>query len=225
MAEELFLVQEAMFVDKLQSLNSDRREVGIANTPTSAVVHLKATLPRLPLPEFEGNNVSWPEFWDLFRSLVIHDGSLTDVERLHYLRGCLKGDALLALTNLPVRAATFARAWDLLQDHYENERVLVQAQMATIFGLPTLTRESTTELKTFYFTFCGCVEALAAMDRPFDASGDWLVYWLVEKLDQQSRREWETQLGAKTTPPTFDELKAFIKNRITTIGALEGGEN
>ena len=63
------------------------------------------------------------------------------------------------------------------------------------------------------------------MDRPFDASGDWLVYWLVERLDQQSRREWETQLGPKTTPPTFQELKAFIKNRIITVGALEGGKN
>ena len=155
--EELFLVQEALFVDKQQTFAADRNETGTSSSGPSAAVHSKASLPRLPLPEFDGNYESWPEFRDLFRSLVIRDGGITDVERLHYLRGCLKGDALLALRNLPVRAATFARAWDLLQDHYENERLLVQAQMTTIFGLPTIARESATELKTFYFTICDCV--------------------------------------------------------------------
>ncbi|XP_076667997.1 uncharacterized protein LOC143368801 [Andrena cerasifolii] len=222
--EELFLVQEALFVDRQQSFAADHNESGMSSNGSSAAVHSKASLPRLPLPEFDGSYGSWPGFRDLFRSLVIRDGSLSDVERLHYLRGCIKGDALMALRHLPVRAATFARAWDLLQDHYENERLLVQAQMETLFGLQPLTRESATEFKTFYFTFCDCVEALAAMERPFDCSGDWLVYLLVEKLDQQSRREWETQLGAQATPPTFAELKAFIKNRITTVGALEGGK-
>ena len=222
--EELFLVQEALFADKLQTFMADHNESGTSNSSPTAAVRSKASLPRLPLPEFEGNYESWPEFRDLFRSLVIRDGTLTDVERLHYLRGCLKGDALLALRKLPVRAATFARAWDLLQDHYENERLLVQAQMATIFGLPTLTRESSTDLKSFYFTVCDCVEALAAMERPFDATGDWLVHWVVEKLDPQSLREWETQLGPQMTPPTFDELKAFMKTRITTVGALERGK-
>lgn len=59
------------------------------------------------------------------------------------------------------------------------------------------------------------------MKRPFDGTGDWLVHLIVERLDQQSRREWETLLGEQTSPPAFPKLKSFLASRIRTVTALE----
>ncbi|XP_076686078.1 uncharacterized protein LOC143378149, partial [Andrena cerasifolii] len=184
--EEIFLVQEALLVGKLEELTREER--------------------------------LWPEPWN---SLVVRDTTLSDAERLHYLRGTLKGDAAKLLRNLPVREENFEAAWKLLEDRYDNQRLSVKALMAAIFGLPSLTRESGPDLKDFYYTLCDSVEALAALKRPYDASGDWLVHLVIERLDPQSRREWETQLGKTKTPSTFQQLKDFLEGRVNTVEALE----
>lgn len=84
------------------------------------------------------------------------------------------------------------------------------------------TRESGPELKSFYYTLCDAVKALTALNRPFDASGDWLVHLVVGKLDPQSRRECETQRGQARVPSTFQDVKSFLEGRVNTIEALEG---
>lgn len=45
-------------------------------------------LPDISLPEFKGKYSEWPTFSDLLKSLIIDNFKLSDVERLHYLRGC-----------------------------------------------------------------------------------------------------------------------------------------
>lgn len=173
------------------------------------------------MPEFDGSYDAWPEFRDRFRSLIIHDDMISDVDRLHYLRGSLKDDALLALRNLPTREETFERAWLILKEHYENERLLVKAQMSNIFKMPSLTRESSADLKKLYFSVNDFVETLAVLKRTFEGTGDWLVHLIAERLDEQSRREWETLLGDQTTLPAFHKLKSFLATRIRTVTALE----
>ena len=43
----------------------------------------------------------------------------------------------------------------------------------------------------------------------------------VDRLDEQSRREWEASLGLCTEPPSLDDLRVFIETRIHTVEALE----
>ena len=163
----------------------------------------------------------WPSFQGLFRSLVVRETALTNAERLHYLRGALTGDAALLLRNIPESEENFEAAWELLQERYENTRLMVKAQLNTIFGLPAFARESGPELKRLFYTICDSVKALISIKRPFDASGDWLVHFIVDRIDPTSRREWETLIGKTKTPPTFKELQEFLEGRVNTFEALE----
>ena len=74
------------------------------------------------------------------------------------------------------------------------------------------------ELKRLYYATWDVVDALADMDRP--DSTDWIVHLTVERLDLQSRREWETALGSTTEPPTLKELKKFIDSCIHSVETL-----
>lgn len=51
-------------------------------------------LPRLELCSFDGENESWPIFYETFKSAVHSHPDLTDGERIQYLVGRLKGKAL-----------------------------------------------------------------------------------------------------------------------------------
>ncbi|KMQ81507.1 hypothetical protein RF55_26126, partial [Lasius niger] len=89
LTEEAYLTQKGLFLDALRELK--REEPGEAPTsPTSAPLPPRTTLPRIQLPQFSGQYEEWPSFRDLFHSLIAKDSSTSQVEKLHYLKSCVK---------------------------------------------------------------------------------------------------------------------------------------
>ncbi|XP_011882146.1 PREDICTED: uncharacterized protein LOC105569910, partial [Vollenhovia emeryi] len=79
-----------------------------SSTGSTPVTHTK--LPDITLPEFNGNYPEWPTFRDLFKSLILENARLSDVERLHYLRGCLKGAPERLVIGFPLTAQSLSLA-------------------------------------------------------------------------------------------------------------------
>lgn len=48
----------------------------------AALVHTTPRLPMLHIQQFNGEYADWPAFQDLFKSMVIHNNHLTDVEKM-----------------------------------------------------------------------------------------------------------------------------------------------
>ena len=55
------------------------------------------SLPKISLPSFSGQQEEWEPFRDLFRSLIHLNGGLSGVQKLHYLKTSVLGDAKRAL--------------------------------------------------------------------------------------------------------------------------------
>ncbi|XP_071640000.1 uncharacterized protein [Temnothorax longispinosus] len=66
----------------------------------------KTTWPRIQLPSFSGKYEDWPSFRDLFVSILGRE-EISDVEKLHYLKACLKGEAEQLVKNIPTTADNF----------------------------------------------------------------------------------------------------------------------
>ncbi|XP_029670132.1 uncharacterized protein LOC115239651 [Formica exsecta] len=109
LTEESYIAQKSMFLDIFRSLknkvNAEAPAVGANPLQTS-----RTTLPRIQLPQFSGQYEEWPFFRDLFNSLIVKDASTAQVEKLHYLKTCLKGEAELLIRSLPTTAENFDRA-------------------------------------------------------------------------------------------------------------------
>lgn len=63
-------------------------------------IHVK--LPRIQLPTFSGIYDEWPTYQDLFLSLIDNNETLTKVQKLHYLKSSLSGEALSLLKHVQV---------------------------------------------------------------------------------------------------------------------------
>ncbi|XP_077275741.1 uncharacterized protein LOC143904736 [Temnothorax americanus] len=123
--EEAYLVQKGMFLETLCKLKSKLASEAPSAAPASQPS--RTTLPRIQLPEFTGKYEAWPAFRDLFHSIIGKDGATTSVEKLHYLKSCLKDEAELLVRSLPTTDENFDRAWKTLADYYENKRLLVRS--------------------------------------------------------------------------------------------------
>lgn len=103
-------------------------------------------LPELKLPEFDGNPAEWSGFHDLFMSMIHDNTSLSNIQKLHYLRASLKGDAARIIHSLPIASTSYGVAWKLVTDRYENKYFLVKQHIAALFSIPPLRKESPTGL-------------------------------------------------------------------------------
>lgn len=222
-AVDVYIDHKEQFLDILKSLKEvEPTASGSNRTSTSIEVAQSSScdiLPEIELPTFHGCYSEWPSFNSFFTHFIIENNSLTDVYRSCYLKQCLKGEAERLVRNIPVRE--FKRAWDLLRERYDNQRLLVQEELSKLFDLPVVSEESSKELKTLFYGTIGVVGALAQAGRPVDSSADWVVHLTVAKLDRETRLDWETSIVGSKELPSLDNLKKFLLRRIRTIEILE----
>lgn len=178
-------------------------------------------LPRINLPQFSAAIEDWFSFRDLFLSVIHRQSSLTNVEKLHYLQTSLKGEADKLVRDLPVTGDNFDRAWNMLREYYENKRVVTRSNFATFTAILKMKSESASELRRIFQGTTSTVNTQESIGRAIATNGmDLFVHLVVELLDIQSRREWESIISATTEPPSYETLKIFFMERIRTLEAL-----
>ncbi|XP_070525005.1 uncharacterized protein [Cardiocondyla obscurior] len=218
------LVEEA-YVDQRAALLEAREEIRRDNerSEMSSVVQgsqSKRKLPQLQLPSFAGRFEDWPNFKDRFESVIAQDASLSNVDKLHYLRSCLKGDAEQLVKNIATTGENYSRVWKLLSDNYANKRLLLRSVLANFLALPKLKNESAADLRRLYHGMLQTVGSLEGIGRPI-AECDLFLHIVVEALDVKSRREWETAEGNSVEPSSYERLKEFLERRLRALDALQ----
>ena len=67
----------------------------------------------------------WASFRDYFTSLIIQNNSLDNLQRLHFLKSLLEGEAASLLKVISLTENNFVSAWDRLKDRFEIPRAIV----------------------------------------------------------------------------------------------------
>ncbi|GAB1860486.1 hypothetical protein CAJAP_01565 [Camponotus japonicus] len=218
--EETYLDQKGAFLEELRKAKAAVLEVTPAAAPLDASLSSsthRTTLPRIQLPPFSGLYQDWPSFRDIFNSIIGQDSVISPVEKLHYLRTCLKGEAALLIGDLPVTGENFARAWTELTRHYENKRLLVRSYLARFSSLPALKGESASDLRKLLHGVINTVSSLEGIGRPITNSEDYFVHSIVERLDSRSRREWEHSIKGTTEPPSYSRSLHWRTVQLDTL--------
>ncbi|XP_071574714.1 uncharacterized protein [Temnothorax nylanderi] len=176
-------------------------------------------LPRILLPRFSGRYTDWANFRDIFESLVANNESLSNVQRLHYLKSSLIDEASLVIKNITVTDANYRTAWSELKSRYENQRAIIASYLQTIFNISPMKSESVAALKLVRDTTNDALSALRNLGRPVDTWDDLLVFNTVQNLDPRTRKEWELSLGDSVEQPTYKDLNSFLSTRIRALEA------
>ncbi|XP_044762000.1 uncharacterized protein LOC123322913 [Coccinella septempunctata] len=198
-----------------------------SSQPTASSTSAQPRLPDIPLPVFSGDYSSWPGFKDLFQSLVIQNTSISDVERLHYLRSSLQSTPLKLISGLALTGASFPIAWDSLLSQYENKRLLLAALCDKIFSTPHCSPQKNPRLyyKTLLTNLVEALQGLTALGQSLDSCDFLLVYVITKHLDRSTREKWESQLGSSTESPPLTKLMDFLQAHTRSLEWLEEPED
>ena len=93
-------------------------------------------LPKLSIEPFDGDPRHLLEFWDSFRYSVYEIDSISNVEKMTYLKGLQKGDAASCISVFKITDENYKTLVNLLKERYNNKQLIVSSHMANLLNLP-----------------------------------------------------------------------------------------
>jgi hypothetical protein len=198
---------------KVAATNNNQNSTAIQSHQNS-----KINLPVIQIPEFSGHFEKWLSFRDVFQSLIHNKNNLNSIEKMHYLKASLSGDALHTIENLAISGANYDEAWSLLEKRYGNERLIVQAHIRKILNSPAINKCTAASLRQLSDDVRSNLAALKALNRPVQHWDDILVTIIPDKLDFHSNREWQGKLGNEM--PDSKTLLDFLESRYQHVASI-----
>ncbi|CAG9130227.1 unnamed protein product [Plutella xylostella] len=183
-------------------------------------------LPKISIPTFSGKYDEWVTFRDLFDSLIRTNDALDEVQKLHYLKGYLVGEAEQLVRHIPISRDNFEVCWKQLESRYNNKKYLANCVLKRMFGQKTLQGESAGAIKELLDTTNECSHALSNLGVDIKSWDIIVIYVISLKLDPESRKLWEAKTSDSSAElPELANFKEFLEQRFRSLEFLDGKGN
>uniref|UniRef100_A0A1L8DIY5 Uncharacterized protein n=1 Tax=Nyssomyia neivai TaxID=330878 RepID=A0A1L8DIY5_9DIPT len=208
------LVLASLMRDMMQ--HSERQMERLLTSLTSTTIQSNlphppenTKLPHIYLPTFDGDYTNWISFRDRFTSSVKNHRTLSDVQKLEYLKSAVTGNAESTIKHLNITAANFSIAWQLLTDRFERKNDIVAEHVRAFYRIPTLNTLNEEELEIIDNALSESVMALESMH--ITQKDPYIIQYVIDRLDVESRVLWGRQTGSNL--PTVEQLRVFVRQR------------
>ncbi|XP_045450171.1 uncharacterized protein LOC123658924 [Melitaea cinxia] len=220
LTEEAYLEYKSILKETLRGLQlNDKNNVGLQiNESVGQNNLINVRLPKITIPTFSGNYIEWTSFRDLFVSLIHNNASLDNVQKLHYLKSHLSGEAEQLLRHIPITSSNYNLCWDQLENRYNNRRYIINCILKKFMSQRNIVSESSQSLRELLDNTNECMNALKNLNLNIDNWDVLIIYILCLKLDTESRRQWEAKVCNLTQElPTIDQFKLFLEQRFRSL--------
>lgn len=206
--------------------STDEKSTSISELPAPSSNNA-IKLPAISIPNFDGSYEHWLEFRDTFISLVHNCKSITQIQKFHYLKSSLSGNAKSVIDSLEFSANNYEVAWELLTNRFDNTNLLVHNHVKSIYSIQALNKESPGLLRKLIDIILKNLRALKLLGEPTEYWDTLIIYNVVSKLDPVTERDWEqhkcTLLNTTTTSKSIvklDDLLQFLRNKADILETL-----
>ena len=117
-------------------------------------------LPKLQMPEFDGEIAEWQTFWNSYESTVHLNATLSDVQKFTYLRSLIHGSASSAIAGFPLTNANYSNAIDLLKQRFRQPHKINANYMPSLIDIQR-PDSIVVSLRTFHDKIETCIGTLA----------------------------------------------------------------
>lgn len=195
------------------NIGSTRSNVGARpilgnNTLPSQSSKPGVRLPIIELLTFDGNSNNWLQFSETFKSLVDEDEALSNMQKLHYLRSCLKGGAGKIIHLIE----SYQIAWDIMKERFDNKRIIIQNYVKSLYNIPQMGKESASGIRSILDNLQANLRSLQSLGQKTDEWDTLLIHLIISKIDHYTHKEWEKTLVTDNMP-TLKQLTDFLKQR------------
>ncbi|GFW35260.1 integrase catalytic domain-containing protein [Trichonephila clavipes] len=188
----------------LESSNVNTSELSVKNDFANYNVKLSS----INLPEFSGQYIDWLQFKSQFVSLIHDNTCLSDSQKLYYLQSALKGHA----KQLQTVNDSYSSLFEALEGRYENKRLIVNSHIAELLNPNKIKFESAFHLRSLIDSVQSHLRALKQLElEPNALCESMLIVVITQRLDDESRKQYEMELHSNDLPKWNNFLDFLIK--------------
>ncbi|GFU64694.1 DUF1758 domain-containing protein [Trichonephila clavipes] len=185
-------------------------------------IHGKSSVVNLPkLEVLHGNYENWISFKELFKSSILDNKSIRDLEKLQYLLASVRGDAAKLIRGFAITVDNLKNCWDILCSRYENKRQLALSQINKLFSIK-ISRANTSKLLLEIIDVCNeVIPNLKTLDLETNSLTEFIkINFLISKMDACISQRWELSLENNKIPP-LEEFRVFIEREARGLNELK----
>lgn len=175
-------------------------------------------LPKVTIPQFNGDYLQWRTFFDLFSQLVDKQ-RIPTVQKMWYLKSNVAGEAGKLISHLSATADNYDTAWKMLQERYNNQRVLVATIIQQLLDQPS-GGSSAAAIKQLHDITQECLHALQNIGVNTTTWDPILLHLLVKKLDRGIHVLYERSITNPKELPQIKHFLTFLETRFQSMEAM-----
>ncbi|GFU25971.1 uncharacterized protein TNCV_5104661 [Trichonephila clavipes] len=188
----------------LESSNVNTSELSVKND----FANYNVKLPSINLPEFSVQYIDWLQFKSQFVSLIHDNTCLSDSQKLYYLQSALKGHA----KQLQTVNDSYSSLFEALEGGYENKRLIVNSHIAELLNPNKIKFESAFHLRSLIDSIQSDLRVLKQLElEPNALCESMLIFVITQRLDDESRKQYEMELHSNDLPKWNNFLDFLIK--------------
>ncbi|XP_062714112.1 uncharacterized protein LOC134290902 [Aedes albopictus] len=175
---------------------------------------------KAPIPTYDGKPENWPRFKAMFLD-VMKTSTDSDAIKLYHLDRALIGGAAGIIDDCTMQSNNYAHAWKLLEERFEDKRLIVDTHITGMLQLKKMTRPSAKELRELIDDVTRHIDGLTLMkEQMLGMSERFVVNLVATALDSRTRMEWEATVPHKQLP-TYKDTMDFLKKRCSILERCE----
>ncbi|MGR0295381.1 DUF1759 domain-containing protein, partial [Klebsiella pneumoniae] len=135
-----------------------------------------------------GEPRKYKAFKNLFNSIMESSRS-SEILRIYYLKGCLKEQALASISHLGDSVTDYHRAWEILNQRYESNRLIATDLLNELLTFTPLSSDRPEELDRFLSSFAEVSTSL--LHLPIENKTEFLLFHIASRvLDTETRKQF-----------------------------------
>ncbi|XP_037929405.1 uncharacterized protein LOC119663875 [Teleopsis dalmanni] len=204
------LIELSIKLDQLQN-----KQAAVAETNMRSSL----PLPKVTIPSFNGNYLKWRHFFDLFTQMVDNQPLLA-AQKTWYFKSHVTGEAEKFISHFSITEENYPAAWTLLQDFYNNKRVLMSTLIDELLNQPSGI-STVAAVKNLHDTTKECLLALNNLGVQTTFWDPILLQVLIKKLDRMMLIRYEQSLAKPKEIQNIQEFLAFLERQFQLMEVVE----
>ena len=209
-------------IQKLLNPLNATSNVPLANSTVCSEVNRSANnkrpvkLPPISIPSFSGTYEEWPSFYNSFKSLIHDQTDISNVDKLHYLKTSLSGDAHQKLEIFSLTNENYIEAWEFLKKFYDNKRLIISRHLTLLLELKHVERENREDLLKLADHVQQHLNCLKNLGVDYTNHSEFVVRIIEQRLPKNIFRKWDETL-TKDAYPKLSQIIQLIYDTAARI--------
>ncbi|KAG7295329.1 hypothetical protein JYU34_022341 [Plutella xylostella] len=182
-----------------------------------SVAHVEKSTPKIEIPSFNGNYSQWVSFKDLFTETIHNNPSLSNAQKMQFLKGKIKGEAERLIQHLNISSENYSVCWEILAHRYDNKKLIFTSLIGTLMNVPTVQHLSISNIKRLHDTANESLNAIKNLGIDITSWDPLLVYLLSQKIDVELYNDYMESLKQPRELPKLADFMEFLEIKFTTL--------